>query len=460
MRVGGRLNSLEVQRRFNTGSKVSEIDWDYTIIPQTASALKEKHGIRFEDTIVPEDPELADRLFDAGLEMLLSLGVYCMDTKRTLKLSEEEIWDAIECAPRSITVGRGLDEVSIGARHGNARKRPVVNGGPTAATVSERLYSKMMESYAQESIVDTLYCGVANTFKGAAVQSGTPSEMYNIMAEMKAIDLAKSNVGRPGMAVFGPESAITATSRISVNLPNMGMLPTDGHDIPMMNELKVNRTGMMMQAACEISGSVIMTEALPIYGGYAGGAEETAICDVAESLAAFVVCGSHIHVDGPIHLKHGTSTRRETLRVLGHVGVALDRNTDFLLGSMYYVGAGPCTEMCFLENAAQALVDAASGREFSAMSASAKGSALDKTTGMEARFAGKTLQAASGMKVEDVNYALDAIIKQYESVMDIPEGYRFQDCYDLSTLEPTSFHQEVYAITADKLRPLGIDIRD
>jgi len=127
---------------------------------------------------------------------------------------------------------------------------------------------------------------------------------------------------------------------------------------------------------------------------------------------------------------------------------------------MYYVGAGPCTEMCFLENAAQAICDAASGREFSAMSASAKGSALDKTTGMEARFAGKTLQAASGMRVEDANYLLDSIVGLYEGNTTIPEGYRFQDCYDLNTLEPTNFHQEIYSLTADKLRSLGLDIRD
>lgn len=460
MRVGGRLSSLEVQRRINAGSKVAEVDWDYTIIPGTATAMKEKYGIEFGDSILPEDLDLADRLFDAGVEMLQAVGIYCMDTGTVMKVTEDEIWDAIECSPKSITVGRGVDAVTVSARHGNARKRPVVNGGPTAATVSEKNYSKMMESYAQESIIDTLYCGVSNTYKGVTVQPGGPSEMYNIMSEMKAIEVAKANVGRPGMAVFGPESAISTTSRISVNLPNMGMSPTDGHDIPLMNEMKINRTGMMMQAACEISGSVIMTEALPIFGGYAGGPEETAICDVAVSIAAFVACGAHIHVDGPIHLKHGTSTTRGTLQVLAHVGTAIDRNTDLLLGSMYYVGAGPCTEMCFLENAAQAICDAASGREFSAMSASAKGSALDKTTGMEARFAGKTLQAASGLRVEDANYLLDSIVGLYEGNPTIPEGYRFQDCYDLNTLEPTNFHQEIYSLTADKLRSLGLDIRD
>ena len=120
MRVGGRLSSLEVQRRINAGSKVAEVDWDYTIIPGTATAMKEKYGIEFGDSILPEDLDLADRLFDAGVEMLQAVGIYCMDTGTVMKVTEDEIWDAIECSPKSITVGRGVDAVTVSARHASA----------------------------------------------------------------------------------------------------------------------------------------------------------------------------------------------------------------------------------------------------------------------------------------------------------------------------------------------------
>lgn len=57
---------------------------------------------------------------------------------------------------------------------------------------------------------------------------------------------------------------------------------------------------------------------MPIFGGYAGGAEETAICDVASTLASYSVFGSAVHMDGPIHVRWGVTTARETLQVSSH----------------------------------------------------------------------------------------------------------------------------------------------
>ena len=199
---------------------------------------------------------------------------------------------------------------------------------------------------------------------------------------------------------------------------------------------------------------------MPIFGGYCGGAEETAICDVAATLASFALFGADLHTDGPIHLRWGVTTTRETLQILAHVATALDNNTNLLLGSMFYTAAGPCTEMCFLENAAQAITDAVTGREIISASASARGAVLDKTSGMEVRFAGKTLQAASGMKIEDANEILEIVLSQVENVYPmVPEGLRFQDCYNLDSLTPTDEHKAIYAATADKLRNLGLNMR-
>lgn len=51
--------------------------------------------------------------------------------------------------------------------------------------------------------------------------------------------------------------------------------------------------------------------------------------------------------------------------------------------------AGPCTDMCLLEIAAQAIADTASGREILAGCASSKGIVRDHTTGMEAKMLGE-----------------------------------------------------------------------
>ena len=122
-------------------------------------------------------------------------------------------------------------------------------------------------------------------------------------------------------------------------------------------------TGLNMLAGWTTVGDTIMIEQMPIFGGYCGGVEETAICDVATTLASFALFSGNFHLDGPIHIRWGVTTAKETLQVAAHAAAAIDAHTDLLLANQYYPMAGPCTEMCLLETAAQAITDTASGRE-------------------------------------------------------------------------------------------------
>ncbi len=203
-----------------------------------------------------------------------------------------------------------------------------------------------------------------------------------------------------------------------------------------------------------------MVEQMPIFGGYAGRLEQTTICNVATHLASFAILNGSYHLDGPIHIRWGITTSRETLACAGHAARAIDENTDLLIANQYYPLAGPCTEMCLFETAAQAITDTASGRELLSGSASAKGVALDFTTGMEARIMGEAALAMAGMKIETVNEILDNLIKKYEgNYKTAPKGKRFQECYDVVKVVPTREYLEVYGKALDTLRELGVELR-
>jgi len=224
--------------------------------------------------------------------------------------------------------------------------------------------------------------------------------------------------------------------------------------------MKMDMTGLNMLAGWAVNGDTIMIEQMPIFGGYCGGVEETSICDVATTLASFVMFGTHIHLDGPIHIRWGVTTARETLQISSHVGAALDLNTDLLLSNQYYPLAGPCTEMCLLETAAQAIADTASGRELISGSAASKGVARDKTTPLEARMMGEAAIATAGMKISDVNEILDLLIKSYETEFHHPpKSKRFQDCYDLKTITPSEEYLGVYENSINLLNELGLEIK-
>lgn len=246
--------------------------------------------------------------------------------------------------------------------------------------------------------------------------------------------------------------------RLSCDLGDWGMRQYDAHECSQLNELKVDMNCLNILAGWHLAGDIIMVEQMPIFGGYTSSVEETAICDVATSIASFALLNSDIHLDGPIHIRWGTTSTRETLQIAAHVASALDTNTDVLLANQYYTLSGPCTEMCLLETAAQAITDTASGRELLSGVASAKGVVQDKTTGMEARMMGEASMATCGMDISDVNYILDQLISRYEgNYNNAPAGKRFQDCYDLRRMMPTDEYLDVYERALITLSECGID---
>ena len=102
------LTIPDVYERFVKGKKVPEADWDYKIIPENLTALKEKYNIKIEnDSIIPEDKELINNLFQAGLEMLVTTGFYCQDLGRVMKVTEEEVWEGIKKTPTKLILGEG-----------------------------------------------------------------------------------------------------------------------------------------------------------------------------------------------------------------------------------------------------------------------------------------------------------------------------------------------------------------
>jgi len=233
----------------------------------------------------------------------------------------------------------------------------------------------------------------------------------------------------------------------------------DSHECSQLNELKMDMAGLNMLAGWSANGNTIMIEQMPIFGGYCGGVEETAICDTATTLASFALFGGNFHLDGPIHIRWGITTSRETLQIAAHVAAAVDANTDLLIANQYYPAAGPCTEMCLLETAAQAICDTASGRELLSGSAAAKGVAQDKTTGMEARIMGEAAIATAGMKVPEVNKILEKIVSGYENdYAKAPAGKTFRECYDVLTVKPTEEYRSIYDGAVRKLNSLGLNI--
>ena len=184
------------------GPKVDEKDWDYHIIPETAKRLKEKYGIQMDKKVmIPTDPELIKKLYQAGLEMLVECGIYNIDTGRVIKWTEDEVLWGVQHAPRMATIGEGLHARQLIPRHANDPRPPLVQGGPTGAPCSEEHFLGIHYSYAKEGIVDCMVDGVLETIDGYNPAPDSPWEVMAAKQEMLLVRQAQARANRSGMGL-------------------------------------------------------------------------------------------------------------------------------------------------------------------------------------------------------------------------------------------------------------------
>ena len=196
------VDVFEAYDRFSEGTRVSEEVWDYEIIPHNARLMRQRYDINFSrDEIIPTDADLIDRLFLAGVDMLMTTGIFNPDFERVLRIEEDEIYDGLKMAPKKLTIGSGKDKRKCKARRGNSPRKPIIEGGPTGAPVSEDLMEAMIISYAQEPSVDCIVSGVLNSVGRHPAITNTPWEIKATMAEIRHVREATTLAGRPGMGI-------------------------------------------------------------------------------------------------------------------------------------------------------------------------------------------------------------------------------------------------------------------
>jgi len=195
------ISIFEAHDRFANGKKTREDTWDYVTVPNNATAIKNKYKLEFGRKIIPEDKDDMNRLFSAGVEMLVETGFFNPDLGKVMYVTESEVYEGIKKATKYLRLGRGKDEVVCDRRHGNSPKKPIIQGGPTGAPVSEDIFVVMMQGYAQEATVDTLVSGVMSTIDGHAPTTNTPWEIKATLAEIRAVREGMARAERPGMAI-------------------------------------------------------------------------------------------------------------------------------------------------------------------------------------------------------------------------------------------------------------------
>ena len=253
-------------------------------------------------------------------------------------------------------------------------------------------------------------------------------------------------------------SAVTDASKIAGS--QFGLRPSDGWPMGSMAEMKINYERMNEIAYIMSLGGNIEAETSPMLGGYCGGPEGVAVTNVAYHVQSILVQRGVLQASFPIHFKYSCNTSRDVLWAISLSNQAISRNSHLPLMTIEILSAGPATEMCFRENAAQVITDLVSGGNCEAVGVG-KNAHVDHQNPWEPKFSIEIAYATLGMKRDTANEIVKKLLSTYESkIPDAPVGKRFQECFNIDTLEPTNEYVELYEKMKDEMTQYGLKFMD
>jgi len=409
------VNLLDVVERALNGKLCSERDYDLKIFSRKLIEKMREYDIKYDpENPVPSDNSLADDVFEAGFDFYREVGTYCTDTERLIKFDEAEIKEALKTAPSSLLFGEGEDANMLIPRKPESKIPPWCFIGAGGAPVSsEETFLKLVEEYASIPMANAITTPALTSVRGMRIRPGTPLEILGAIRNVVLTREALRRGGRPGLPIMN--ALATASTAVALNTalhPDYGMRKTDGYFVSTLAELKTNFD--ILNKACALksigAGGMIGADFGPIFGGYCGGAEGTAVATVAGHFMGILVYQAGWLLPFPIHIHYIANSTPELLWITSVFAQAISRNTELLSIHLNYTAAGPCTEMCLYEIAAQRLAAISSGVSIESVGVG-KAKHEDYLTPIEPRFAAEIAHATVGMKREDANDIVKDLFK-------------------------------------------------
>ncbi|HEY82867.1 MAG TPA: monomethylamine:corrinoid methyltransferase [Dehalococcoidia bacterium] len=439
------LNFASVVERAFSGPICTERDFELGIFVPNLRRVVEKYAIKYDpQSPVPADDDLADRVWQAGIEFLAETGVYCLDTERRILFSREEIETALKSGPRGSILGEGEDAKAMPRRFPEDETPPWCSVGPTSVPVSnEWNYINLVKGNAENPLADSITIPCLTNVDGRQIVGGSP---LGIEGAIRAVLLTREGMrraGRPGMPIVnGVTTATRSQEHIAAH--HFGLRRTDALEIGTIHEMKIDFDSMNKVAYSLAAGSLIFAENGVILGGLAGGPAGVAVVTAAYNPVDLLILRGVVQHPFPTHFDLGVTSARDTIWARSLANQAVTRNSSLPVVNVGYSAAGPMTKMLLYEHSAWVIASVVSGGSVE-VGASARGTALDYTSPMEPLFGSEVAHAVAGMSRKEANQIVNALLEKYESKLrDPPVGKKYQECYDVATGKPSQEFIELY----------------
>ncbi|MBI4790743.1 MAG: monomethylamine:corrinoid methyltransferase [Chloroflexi bacterium] len=453
---------LEVLEKAHRGPICRQFDWDTRVIPQTIAAKAKEFNL--QKTCDPNNPvnqdlDLADRYFQAGLQVAAETGMLCTDTQRTIKFNREELLAGLDAAPSEFSLGEGTQKSYFKHRR-LGDPTPPVWVAPLSIAVNEDVFMPLVEGIASVPEVDCIEGPSLQKIWGADLRAGSP---YELLAGRLQADLTLEGIRRAGREGMGLYAVGTSPTHYGVlggyGMPGAYKPERDIVLILSQVEIKTSYESLFKLSQAYNCGGITYGGSWSMIGGYAGGPEGSAISCIACTIMLYNVYQCCNGAAFPYDLRTMGNCGRQALWALSVVFQALSRNTHICANSVLNQTAGPATPMLLYESAVGMMTLAACGATSCTGPRSAGGKYSDHITPLETKFAGEVFKKSAKMNLTQANDVANKLLPKYESMLgQAPQGKRFQDCYDVATLRPSDEWRGIYETVKEDAIRAGIPL--
>jgi len=452
------ITLLEIAERTQTGEKVEEKNWDMEFF-RTISELVKKYGIESpkEHCFINMDDTLVERAFAAAIELLEKVGIYCITTRRRVKLERDEILTAIRKAPTEILMGEGRDRKVWKQRKVEEKGKLNICPGHHSP-FTEDLAGLIVSNFAQIPRADFIEGFNFPKIEGREIV-GAPMEVYASRRQLAWMREGVRKANRPGLAVVYYPINTRAEDLIGVIDPDYGLRRTDGILLTLLPDLKMEQDMLSAAIVYEEYGSFKLSGSFAIVGGFCGGIEGAIVEGIAKPIACMIAYRDYIHYTGVEHV-HMLNGRQILVPGINWarsvVNQALNRFTHTICMRWVIPTSGPGTELNLLEVAMQSIEAPINGMNLYAPR-HCRTTINHGQTPLEAEWMIEVSDAVidQGFDRQGANELLAKLTKRLED--EKPSlGYDITECYDLLHHKPMPEYEKVYKSAKEQLIEMGL----
>ena len=454
------INFLEVIERATTGPMMSAKEYDMKVFIPTVRKVVKKYKIKF-DPANPcnTDDDLADRVYQAAVELYSIVGTYCTDTERVIHFTTEEIEQAVDECPKTVYFGEGPDRVAWSGRKPDDDNLPHCHVG-SGTNTSEDVALKMVEQYGRITKAKTTSIPSLTTVGKLNASAGSPTEVLAAINMMRIAREGLRRAGRPGMAIIDLHpSCSSGIATIASSNPEFGARKSDGWIVAPHAELKINYDSLNQVAYLSNWGANIGQESGPILGGYAGGPEGAAITTVAYAFHGILVVRATYHLTYPIQMMPVCSTTPGMIFLISASSQAFTRNIGAPYYALGYASAGAATKQYFYEAAAYLLAIQSSGMGIEDVHPN-KAVGTNQALPIDSEFTCSFGHGNIGITRKEANTIIKKLQEKFiHKIKDAPKGRNLYECYDIETMKPDDKLLKLYDEVIGELKGFGINFK-